>query len=45
MSIRPKALWPAIKAMLHCVYDQPDADAVHAQFDRLLDYEPVKSSV
>ena len=23
--------------MLHSVYDQPDADAVHAQFDRLLD--------
>lgn len=24
--------------MLHSVYDQPDAAAVHAQFDRLLDY-------
>ncbi|GAA4669127.1 hypothetical protein GCM10023197_25700 [Gordonia humi] len=24
--------------MLHSVYDQPDADAVQAQFDRLLDY-------
>lgn len=24
--------------MLHSVYDQPDADAVNAQFDRLLDY-------
>jgi transposase-like protein len=24
--------------MLHSVYDQPDANAVHAQFDRLLDY-------
>ena len=24
--------------MLHSVYDQPDAHAVHAQFDRLLDY-------
>ena len=38
MSITPKSLWPAVKAMLHSVYDQPDADAVHAQFDRLLDY-------
>ncbi|GAA1528616.1 transposase-like protein [Agromyces terreus] len=27
-----------MKAMLHSVYDQPDADAVNAQFDRLLDY-------
>src|SRR5690606_15585714 len=26
------------KAILHSVYDQPDAEAVHAQFDRLLDY-------
>ena len=23
--------------MLHSVYDQPDAEAVHAQFDRILD--------
>lgn len=28
--------------MLHSVYDQPDADAVHAQFDRLLDYTAEK---
>ena len=38
MSVCPKSLWPAVKAMLHSVYDQPDAQAVHAQFDRLLDY-------
>ncbi len=38
MSVTPKSLWPAVKAMLHSVYDQPDADAVNAQFDRLLDY-------
>jgi transposase-like protein len=31
-------MWPAVKAMLHSVYDQPDAAAVHAQFDRLIDY-------
>ena len=42
MSITPKSLWPAVKAMLHSVYDQPDADAVHAQFDRLLDYTAEK---
>ena len=28
MSVTPKAMWPAVKAMLHSVYDQPDADAV-----------------
>ncbi len=38
MGICPKSLWPAVKAMLHSVYDQPDAKAVHAQFDRLIDY-------
>ncbi|MFB9282261.1 transposase [Microbacterium laevaniformans] len=38
MSVTPKSMWPAVKAMLHSVYDQPDADAVNAQFDRLIDY-------
>jgi transposase-like protein len=38
MAICPKSMWPAVKAMLHSVYDQPDAAAVHAQFDRLIDY-------
>ncbi len=38
MGICPKSMWPAVKAMLHSVYDQPDAAAVEAQFDRLLDY-------
>ena len=38
MAVTPKGMWPAVKAMLHSVYDQPDAAAVHAQFDRLLDY-------
>jgi putative transposase len=37
MSVCPKSAWPAVKAMLHSVYDQPDAEAVHAQFDKLLD--------
>ena len=37
MSVAPKSAWPAVKAMLHSVYDQPDAEAVHAQFDKLLD--------
>jgi len=42
MSVTPKSMWPAVKAMLHSVYDQPDAAAVGAQFDRLLDYVDAK---
>jgi transposase-like protein len=34
MSVRPKASWGAVKAMLHSVYDQPDAASVHAQYDK-----------
>ena len=37
MSITPKASWPWVKTLLHSVYDQPDAHAVHEQFDRVLD--------
>jgi transposase-like protein len=37
MSATPKSKWGWVKALLHSVYDQPDADAVHAQFDRVLD--------
>ena len=42
MSVTPKSMWPAVKAMLHSVYDQPDTPAVLAQFDRLLDYVEAK---
>jgi transposase-like protein len=35
MAVTPKSSWPWVKALLHSVYDQPDADAVHAQFDRI----------
>lgn len=38
MAVTPKSMWPAVKAMLHSVYDQPDAAAVNAQFDRLRDW-------
>ena len=34
MAATPKSAWGWVKALLHSVYDQPDADAVHAQFDR-----------
>ena len=37
MSTCPKSSWPAVKAMLHSVYDQPDPEAVHAQFTKMLD--------
>jgi transposase-like protein len=37
MSVTPKNTWGWVKALLHSVYDQPDADAVNAQFDRVLD--------
>ena len=37
MSVTPKPSWGWVKAMLHSIYDQPDAAAVHAQFDRVVD--------
>jgi transposase-like protein len=37
MAVTPKASWPWVRALLHSVYDQPDAVSVHAQFDRVLD--------
>ncbi|MFK5636195.1 IS256 family transposase, partial [Ornithinimicrobium sp. LYQ103] len=36
MAATPKSSWPWVKALLHSVYDQPDAPAVHAQLDRVL---------
>jgi putative transposase len=37
MAATPKSAWGWVKALLHSVYDQPDTDAVQAQFDRILD--------
>jgi len=37
MQVTPKSSWGWVKALLHSVYDQPDAEAVHAQFDRIVD--------
>jgi transposase-like protein len=37
MSATPKSSWPWVRALLHSVYDQPDAASVGAQFDRVLD--------
>ena len=37
MAVTPKASWGWVQALLHSIYDQPDADAVNAQFDRVVD--------
>ena len=37
MAATPKSSWPWVKALLHSVYDQPDVDAVEAQFDRVIE--------
>jgi putative transposase len=37
MSATPKSAWGWVRALLHSVYDQPDAASVHAQFGRVLD--------
>jgi putative transposase len=37
MSVCPKHAWGGVKAMLHSVFDQIDADAVAHQYDKLLD--------
>ena len=37
MAVTPKASWGVGQGAAALVYDQPDADAVHAQFDRILD--------
>jgi putative transposase len=37
MSATPKSSWGWVKALLHSIYDQSDAEAVHAQFDRVVD--------
>lgn len=36
MSVTPKSSWPWVKTLLQTVFDQPDAEAVRAQFDRVL---------
>ena len=37
MAATPKTAWGWVRALLHSVYDQPDAASVHAQFSRVLD--------
>lgn len=37
MALTPKSSWGWVKVLLHSVYDQPDAESAHSQFDRILD--------
>ncbi|WP_426624857.1 IS256 family transposase [Leifsonia sp. McL0607] len=37
MSVTPKSSWPWVKTLLGTVFDQPDAESVHAQLNRVLD--------
>jgi transposase-like protein len=37
MSVTPKTSWPWVRALLHSVFDQPDAESVNAQFDRAVE--------
>jgi transposase-like protein len=37
MSVTPKSSWPWVRTLLHSVFDQPDAESVVAQYDRVLD--------
>jgi putative transposase len=37
MAVTPKSSWPWVRTLLHSVFDQPDAESVVAQYDRVLD--------
>src|SRR5215471_10571483 len=37
MAITPKTSWPWVRTLLHSVFDQPDAQSVAAQYDRIVD--------
>ncbi|MGO4205707.1 IS256 family transposase [Rhodococcus sp. TAF43] len=37
MSVTPKSSWPWVRTLLHSVYDQPDSESVHAQYDRIIE--------
>lgn len=37
MAVTPKSSWPWVRMLLHSVYDQPDAQSVAAQYDRIID--------
>nr|WP_307857469.1 transposase [Mycobacterium sp. SM1] len=37
MTVTPKSSWPWVRTLLHSIFDQPDAESVAAQYDRVLD--------
>jgi putative transposase len=37
MTVTPKSSWPWVRTLLHSIFDQPDAESVVAQYDRVLD--------
>ena len=37
MAVTPKSSWPWVRTLLHSIFDQPDAESVVAQYDRVLD--------
>ena len=37
MATCPKTSWPWVRALVHSIYDQPDAASVAAQFERVID--------
>ena len=37
MSVTPKSSWLWARTLLHSIFDQPDAESVVAQYDRVLD--------
>jgi putative transposase len=37
MAVTPKSSWPWVRTLLHSVFDQPDAESVAAQYDRIID--------
>lgn len=37
MSVTPRSSWPWVRTLFSSVFDQPDAEAVHARLDRVLD--------
>lgn len=37
MAVTPKSSWPWVRTLLHSVYDQPDSESVHAQYDRIIE--------
>lgn len=44
-SLTPKSSWDWVKGLLHSIYTQPDAESVHAQFNKVVDRLTLKLPV